>query len=100
LCPVIEARRASQVLSQPLLEDRNLFKEVATTLNEIQRSYIEMDKLWVDEVRRASRALSHRRLDPEDIDRWQHFKFREGLEQNSTEWGVRPSSHCRLSVIK
>jgi hypothetical protein len=93
-------RRASQVFPQPLLEDRNLFKEMDTTLNEIERSYIEMDKLWVDEVYRASMAQNHHRLDPKDIDRWQHFKIPESSQQNSTECGVWPSSHCRLSVIK
>jgi hypothetical protein len=55
-----------------------------------------MDKFWVDEVRRVSRALSRRRLDPEDIDRWR--RFRESLEQNITEWEVC-SSHCHLSII-
>ncbi|KAH9976601.1 hypothetical protein BGW80DRAFT_871020 [Lactifluus volemus] len=73
------------VLSQPLLEDHNLFKEIDAILNEIQRCYIEMDKFWVDEVHRASRALNCRRLDPEDIDRWR--RFREGLDQNITETG-------------
>jgi hypothetical protein len=56
-----------------------------------------MDEFWVDEVRRVSKALNRRRLDPEDIDRWR--RFRESLEQNITEWEVCPSSHCRLSVI-
>jgi hypothetical protein len=55
-----------------------------------------MDKFWVDEVGRVSKALNRRRLDPEDIDHWRCF--RESLEQNITEWEVCPS-HCRLSVI-
>jgi hypothetical protein len=91
-CPTIRRccdallRRTFQVLSQPLLEDYNLFKEIDAILNEIQRCYIEMDKFWVDEVRRASRALNSRHLDPEDIDRWR--RFREGLDQNITDWEV------------
>jgi hypothetical protein len=83
---VIKATHLSQVLSQPLPEDVKLFKEIDTILNEILKCYIEMDKFWVDEVRRVSRALNRRRLDPEDINRWRDF--RESLEQCITDWEV------------
>ena len=42
----------------------------------IQRCYIEMDKFWVDEVQRATKALKDRNIDPEDIERWRNFRGR------------------------
>jgi hypothetical protein len=79
-------KHASQVLSQPLSQDTELFKEADLILKEIRRCYIEMDKFWVDEVHRVTKALKHRRVDPEDIDRWRHF--RESLKQTIADWEV------------
>jgi hypothetical protein len=45
-----------------------------------------MDKFWVDEVNRVTKALNDGRLDPEDIDRWRHF--RETLNQTIADWEV------------
>ena len=47
-------------------------------LDEIWRCYIDMDKFWVDEVQRVTKAFKVRRVDPEDIDRWRNFQ--ESLE--------------------
>jgi hypothetical protein len=79
-------RHESQVLSQPLPQDIDLLKEVDLILEEIRQCYIEIDKFWVDEVSRVTRALKQCRLDPEDIERWQ--QFREGLEQTIVDWKV------------
>ena len=55
-------------------------------LNEIRQCYIEMDKFWVDEVRRVTKAFKDRRIDPKDIDRWKAFQG--DLEQTIAHWEV------------
>jgi hypothetical protein len=55
-------------------------------LDEIRRCYIDMDKFWVDEVQRVTKAFKDRRVDPEDIDRWKIF--RESLEHTIANWEV------------
>jgi hypothetical protein len=79
-------KHASQVLSQPLPQDIELLREVDLILKEIRQCYIEIDKFWVGEVSRVTRALKQHRLDPEDIERWQ--QFRESLEQTIADWEV------------
>ncbi|KAI0248448.1 hypothetical protein BJV78DRAFT_1235937 [Lactifluus subvellereus] len=83
-------------LSQPLPHDIDFFEEMDRILKEIQRCYNEMDRFWVDEVRRVTKALKDRRLDPEDIDRWRCF--RESLKQNITGWETRSAESSRSVV--
>ena len=59
-------------------------------LEEVQPSYIEMERLWADEVGRLTKALKDRRLDPKDIDHWGGFQ--ERLKQTMTDWKVCLSS--------
>jgi len=93
----------SPVLSQPLPEDIGLFSEMGTILNEIRRCYIEMDKFWVEEVCRVTKALKDRRVDPEDIDRWKNIKESltqtiAGLEKISTDKDLTSRPNIRPSV--
>jgi hypothetical protein len=83
------------VLSDPLPEDTTLFREVDVIVNEIRRCYVELDKFWVDEVQRVTKALRNRHLDTEDIDRWRNFQ--ESLEHTIAHWEVRISSCQRFS---
>ena len=73
-------------LSEPLPEDVDLFREMDIVLDQIRQCYIEMDKFWVDEVQHVTKSLKNRRVDPEDIDRWQNF--RESLEHSIAYWEV------------
>jgi len=91
------------VLSEPLPEDVDLFREMDIVLDEIRRCYIDMDKFWVDEVQRVTKAFRDRRVDPEDIDRWNNF--RESLEHTIANWettstddAVVPRPSTRLPV--
>jgi len=63
----------------------------------IQRCYIEMDKFWVDEVQRATKALKNRNIDPEDIERWRNF--RGSPEHITADWEAwtLPAIHCQRS---
>ncbi|KAI0247733.1 hypothetical protein BJV78DRAFT_1242913 [Lactifluus subvellereus] len=85
------------VLSQPLPQDIDLFKEMDGILKEIHRCYLEMDRFWVDEVCRVTKALEDRRLDPEDIDRWR--RFQESLKQIITGWETRSAESGRSAVV-
>jgi len=76
------------VLSQPLPEDVHLLTEMDIVLSDIQQSYMEMDKFWVDEVWKVLKALKNRRLDRGDIDRWRIF--RACLEQSIAHWETGP----------
>ncbi|KAI0287092.1 hypothetical protein BC826DRAFT_1108726 [Russula brevipes] len=91
------------VLSQPLPQETDLFSEMDIILNEIRRCYIEMDKFWVEELRRVTKAFKDRRVDPEDIDRWKNIKESltqtiAGLEKTSTDSGVTPRPNIRPST--
>ena len=79
------------VLSEPLPEDVDLFREMDIVLNEIRRCYIDMDKFWVDEVQRVTKSIRNRRVDPEDIDRWRIFG--ESLEHSMAHCEVWISLH-------
>ncbi|KAI0293002.1 hypothetical protein B0F90DRAFT_1920145 [Multifurca ochricompacta] len=71
-------------LSQPLPEDFDLLSEVDFVLKEIRRCYIELDKFWIEEIRRAVKAVKTRRVDQEDIQRWRGFQA--GLEETIKSW--------------
>ncbi|KAI0299186.1 hypothetical protein BC826DRAFT_62777 [Russula brevipes] len=73
-----------KALLQPLPEDFDLFKEVDFVLDAIRRCYMELDKFWTEEIRRAAKALETRRVDPEDAKRWRDFKA--SLEQTTKSW--------------
>ena len=81
----------SPVLSQPLHQDIDLFRDMDIVLNEIRRCYIEMIKFWVDEVRHVTKALMSHRIDPEDIYWWRNFG--ESLEDVNAHRAVWASSH-------
>jgi hypothetical protein len=87
----------SPVLSEPLPEDVELFREMDLVLNQIRRCYIEMDKFWVDEVQRVTKSLKNRRVDPEDVERWENI--RESLEHTIAHWEVWISLHDRRSAL-
>jgi hypothetical protein len=82
-------------LRQPLPEDFDLFKEVDFVLSAIRRCYMELDKFWTEEIRRAAKALETRRVDPDDANRWRDFKA--SLEKTVKSWKVRPHAFvlCR-----
>jgi len=84
-------RHVSPVLSEPLPQDIDLFREMDIVLNKIRRCYIEMNKFWVDEVQHVTKALMNRRIDSEDIYWWKNF--RESLKDVIAHWGVWASSH-------
>ena len=63
-----------------------LFREMDVILNEIRQSYMEMDKFWVDEVRRVTKVFKDCRIDPKDIDRWK--SYRDDLEKTIAHWEV------------
>ncbi|KAI0298320.1 hypothetical protein BC826DRAFT_1184463 [Russula brevipes] len=91
------------VLSQPLPQETDLFSEMDIILNEIRRCYVEMDKFWVEELRRVTKAFKDRRVDPEDIDRWKNIKESltqtiAGLEKISTDNDVTPRPNIRPSA--
>ena len=69
--------------------------DIAT--DEIRGCYIEMDKFWVNEVQRATKALKNRNIDPEDIERWRDF--RGSLEHITADWEARipPVIDCQRS---
>jgi len=73
-------------LSQPLPEDFDLLSEVHFVLGEIKRCYMELDKFWTEEIRRAVKALETRRVDPDDVERWRGFKT--SLEETIESWKV------------
>ncbi|KAI0292997.1 hypothetical protein B0F90DRAFT_192083 [Multifurca ochricompacta] len=77
-------------LSQPLPEDFDLLSEVDFVLKEIRRCYMELDKFWIEEIRRAVKAVKTRRVDQEDIQRWRGFQA--GLEETIKSWKVMSSS--------
>jgi hypothetical protein len=87
----------SSVLSDPLPEDVDLFREMDFVLNQIRRCYIEMDKFWVDEVQRVTKSLKNRRIDPGDVERWKNI--RDNLEHTIAHWEVWISLHDRLSAL-
>jgi hypothetical protein len=47
--------------------------------SQIQRCYLEMDRFWIEEISRATKALEKRRVDPNDLKRWKDFHA--GLRQ-------------------
>jgi hypothetical protein len=67
-------------------------------VDEIRRCYVEMDKFWVDEVRRVTKAFEDRRIDPEDIDRWKASLA--GLEKTMAHWEVRVSLRRDSSAFR
>jgi hypothetical protein len=73
-------------LSRLLPEDFDLFNEVAFALGEVQRCYIDLEKIWTEEICRAVKALKTRRVDPDDVKRWRGFKA--SLEQTIESWKV------------
>jgi len=88
-------------LSQPLPEDFDLLSEVHFVLDEIKRCYMELDKFWTEEIRRAIRALEMRRVDPDDVERWRGFKIslEETIEcwKNNNQYGhTRSTFHNNL----
>jgi len=84
-------RHVSPVLSEPLLQDIDLFREMDNVLNDIRRCYIEMSKFWVDEVQHVTKALMNRRVDSGDMYWWKNF--RESLEDVIAHREVWASSH-------
>ncbi|KAI0298318.1 hypothetical protein BC826DRAFT_1174220 [Russula brevipes] len=96
-------KEVSPVLSQPLPQETDLFSEMDIILREIRRCYIEMDKFWVEEVHRVTKAFKDRRVDPKDIDRWKNIKESltqtiAGLEKISTDDNVTPRPNIPPSV--
>ncbi|KAH9992234.1 hypothetical protein BJV74DRAFT_835049 [Russula compacta] len=75
---------SATVLSQPLPEDFDLFSEVDFVLSQIQHCYMELDKFWIEEIRRAVKALKMRRVDPMDFERWKGFHA--SLERTIESW--------------
>jgi hypothetical protein len=51
-------------------------------LSQIQRCYAEMEKFWVEEIRRAAKALEKCRVDPTDVEYWKgvHASLKETIE--------------------
>ncbi|KAI0057597.1 hypothetical protein BV25DRAFT_1366702 [Artomyces pyxidatus] len=58
------------VMAASLPDDVKLFKELDTILKTIQTCYKDLDKFWIGEVRRVTKALKSRRMEKEDGDRW------------------------------
>jgi len=79
------------VLSQPLHQDIDLFREMDIVLNEVRQCYIEMNKFWADEVRHVTKALMSRRIDPEDVSWWKNFG--ESLEDVIVLWATTPTGN-------
>ncbi|KAI0261183.1 hypothetical protein BC834DRAFT_897608, partial [Gloeopeniophorella convolvens] len=78
----------TKALSEPLPQDVDLLEEVDRVLVAIRRCFVEMDRFWVDEVRRVSKALQDcRRVDEEGLGRWK--AFRASLEQTIASWTVQ-----------
>jgi hypothetical protein len=46
---------------------------VTFVLDQIQRCYVEIEKFWTEEIRRAAKALERRCVDPSDVRRWKEF---------------------------
>ena len=53
-------------------------------LSQIQQCYTELDKFWIEEIRRAVKALKMHRIDPTDFERWK--LFRASLERTIESW--------------
>jgi hypothetical protein len=87
--------RLISALREPIPADFDLFREVDFVLNAIRRCYMELDKFWTEEIRRAAKALETRRVDPDDAKRWRDFKA--SLEQTTKSWKVcrRAFALCR-----
>jgi hypothetical protein len=51
-------------------------------LNQVQRCYVEMGKFWVEEIRRAAKALEKCCVDLGDVEYWRgiHASLKETLE--------------------
>ncbi|KAI0259463.1 hypothetical protein BC834DRAFT_1035892 [Gloeopeniophorella convolvens] len=98
----IEKLRES-VLSRPLPEDSDLFKELDLVLKEIRQCYNDMDKFWVEEIGRVTESLKTRRIDPEDANRWR--AFRDSLQRTINCWktgsdsGTTSSRNSRTGVL-
>jgi hypothetical protein len=63
-----------------------LLDEIDFVLSEVRRCYIELEKFWTEEIRRAVKALKTLRIDPDDVERWRGFK--ESLNQTIESWKV------------
>ena len=92
---LVLTRRIS-ALSQPLPEDFDLLDEVDSVLREIRRCYEDLDKFWIEEIRRAVKALEIRCVDPGDVERWRSFKA--SLEKTIESWKAWP--HAFFSLQK
>ena len=57
-------------------------------LDQIQRCYVEIEKLWTKEIRRAAKALENRCVDPSDVGHWKDFHT--GLKETIEYWKVWP----------
>ena len=55
-------------------------------LSQIQQCYTELDKFWIEEIRREVKALEMRRLEPTDTDFEGWKGFHASLEQTIESW--------------
>jgi len=63
-------------------------------LNEIRRGFIEMDRFWVEEVHRVTKAPGDRRLDSGDMENWQ--RIQESLGQTITRYSSPRIVVCQI----
>ncbi|KAI0039563.1 hypothetical protein FA95DRAFT_1577526, partial [Auriscalpium vulgare] len=59
----------------PLPDDTELFETVDSLLREIRACYRELDKFWIQEVGRVTKALKNCKVDKEDADRWEELQW-------------------------
>ena len=55
-------------------------------LDQIQQCYVEIEKFWTKEIRRAATALENRCVDPSDVGHWKNFHT--GLKETIEYWKV------------
>ncbi|KAI0043700.1 hypothetical protein FA95DRAFT_1609148 [Auriscalpium vulgare] len=72
----------------PFPEDEGLFEELERLLRTIRAAFMDLDKFWVGEVGRVTRALNKRRVEEEDVERW--TEAGQGLKKVLSFWQDRP----------
>ncbi|KAI0055530.1 hypothetical protein BV25DRAFT_167734 [Artomyces pyxidatus] len=72
-CGQLKSVRKS-VLSIAIPDDVKLVEEMDKILKTIKMCYKELDKFWIGEVRRVTKAVKTCRMNKEDLDQWNSFQ--------------------------
>ncbi|KAI0043701.1 hypothetical protein FA95DRAFT_1609149 [Auriscalpium vulgare] len=72
----------------PFPEYEGLFEELERLMRTIRAAFKDLDRFWVGEVGRVTRALSKRRVEQEDVERWTEAE--QGLQKALSFWEGHP----------